>query len=282
MGDRSNLLSRRGFFTSLAGFATGAVLGNQGSGLVYAQVKEPPKWPWPYKKLDAQAVAKMASDLYATKSEFEQLKKGGKFTGYNCTEAAFEAIMTASGCPPIPTAIETAWGGGVAGWQCMCGALAACIDAIGVFHGRVTRGGKEKTTRVAQNMMDWFTKNAGAPCCHVSVTTRAKNEGWYGKKWGCPEHLYSCALWAGRCVEHVIELLNDEANGRLKGYRPPDYTKGCKACHSPMSGVSDCFACHDKESHLAKPHTSAPVSESIRTPKQPNYLIEEKGFLRKK
>jgi C_GCAxxG_C_C family probable redox protein len=180
---KSNLLSRRGFFTTLGGLVTGAAFGSPGLGLVPAESKELPKWPWPYKKLDPEGVAKAASDLYATKAEYEKLKKGAKFTGYNCTESAFEAIMTASGCP-IPTAIETAWVGGVAGWQCMCGALAACIDAIGVFHGRVTRGGKEKTVRVAQNMMDWFTKNAGAPCCHVSLTTRAKNEGWYGKKWG--------------------------------------------------------------------------------------------------
>jgi len=281
MGNSSSYLSRRNFFTSVAGFVTGAILGKAGPGLVSAQVKEPLKWPWPYKKLNPHAVAKMASDLFMTKTEYEKLTKRGKFAGYNCAEAAFEAIIKASGCP-VPTAMQTAWGGGVAGWQCMCGALAACIDAIGVFHGRVTRGGKEKTANIAQNMMDWFTKNAGAPCCHVSVTTRAKNEGWYGKKWGCTEQLYSCALWTGRCVEHVIELLNDEADGKLKKYKPPEYTKGCNACHSPMSGVSDCFVCHDKEAHLAKPHTSAPVFESIRNPKQPNYLKEEKGFLRKK
>jgi hypothetical protein len=81
-------------------------------------------------------------------------------------------------------------------------------------------------------------------------------------------------------VERVIELLNAEAEETERIH--PDYAKGCKACHDPMSGVSDCFACHDKESHLAKPHTSAPVAESIRTPNQPNYLIEEKGYLRKK
>ena len=281
MGDRSGLLSRRDFFTSLAGFATGAVLGNPGSGLVSAQVKEPPKWPWPYKKLDPQAVAKMASDLYATKAEYERLQKGGRFSGFNCSEAAFEAIITASG-NSIPTALATPWWGGVGGWQCMCGALAACIDAIGLFHGRVTRGGKEKTEKLARNMMDWFTKQAGAPCCHVSLTTRAKNEGFFGKKWACPEQLYSCAKWSGRCVEQVIGLLNAEADGKLKAYNPPDYTKGCKACHNPMSGVSDCFACHDKDSHLAKPHTSSPVAESIRTPRQPNYLKEEKGYLIKK
>jgi len=189
--------------------------------------------------------------------------------------------MKAAGCP-LPTAIETAGGGGIVGWQCICGALAGTIDAIGAFHGRTIRGGSETTRELAHQMMDWFTKTAGAPCCHVSATTRSKNEGWFGKNWGCPEHLYSCSLWTGRVVEHAVELLNMKADGTIVSYTPPEYTKGCQACHNPMTGVSDCFACHDQKSYTERPHTHAPVGESLRTPKQPNYLEREKGYLSSK
>jgi hypothetical protein len=86
----------------------------------------------------------------------------------------------------------------------------------------------------------------------------------------------------GRVVEYTIDLLNAEADGKFTAYKPPDFTKGCASCHNPMSGVSECFACHDKKSYSATPHTHAPVEQSIRNPKQPNYMKKDIGYLREK
>jgi hypothetical protein len=118
----------------------------------------------------------------------------------------------------------------------------------------------------------------------VSVSTRAKQEGWYNPtgKWGSPDHYYSCALWTGRVAEYTIDLLNAEADGKYTAYKPQEYTKGCQSCHPPVPGISDCFACHDQNSYSAKPHTHAPVAQSVRNPKQPDYMKKVRGYLREK
>jgi len=286
MDEEKKSWSRRGFVGALSGLAAGILVGIKGPKLFEAEAYDRSSLPpWPYKKLYSTAVAKQASDLYLSKAEYELLKKGvGTFTGMCCNEAAILAITKASGYS-LPPAILSTFGGGVAGWGCLCGAVTGCLSAIACFHGKITRDTRsgDNAFPLAQRLMDWFTKNEGAPCCHVSVSTRAKQEGWYGQNWGSADHYYSCALLTGRTVEYTIDLLNAEADGKFAAYKPQEYTKGCASCHNPMSGVSDCFACHDKKSYTATPHTHAPVEGSIRNPKQPtNYMKKDEGYLRVK
>ena len=281
MDEKKKNWTRRSFI-ALSGLAAGVLVGTKGPKLFEAEAFDRSSLPpWPYKRLHATAVAKKASDLYLTKVEYEELKSGtGVFTGMCCNEAVILAITESSGYT-LPPAILSTFGGGVAGWGCLCGAVTGGLTAIACFHGKITRDTKssDNTFPMAQQLMDWFTKTQGAPCCHVSVSSRAKQEGWNGQKWGSPDHYYSCAKLSGRVTQFTIDLLNADADGKFKAYSPPEYTKGCASCHNPMSGVSDCFACHDKKSYSAKPHTHGPVDLSIRNPKQPNYLKKENGYL---
>ncbi len=285
MEEKRSIWSRRGFIGTLSGVAAGLLVGIKGPKLFEAEAFDLNSLPpWPYKRLHSTAVAKKVSDLYLTKREYDALKSGtGVFTGMCCNEAVFEGVIKSSGYS-LPAALLGAFGGGVSAWGCLCGALTGGLAVIGCFHGKITRDTKSSdvTFPLGQKLMDWFTKTQGAPCCHVSVSSRAKQEGWHGQKWGSPDHYYSCALLSGRVAEYTIDLLNAEADGKFTAYKPPEYTKGCATCHNPMSGVSDCFACHDQKSYSAKPHTHAPVDLSIRNPKQPNYMKKENGYLREK
>ncbi len=285
MDEKRKNWSRRGLLGTAGAVAAGVLVGVKGPKLFEAEAIERSSYPpWPYKRLYSTAVAKKASDLYLSKAEYELLKKGvGTFTGMCCNEAALLSIVEASGYQ-LPAFLST-YGGGIGGWGCLCGAVAGCLTAIGCFHGKITRDTKSDdiTFPLTHRLMDWFTKNEGAPCCHVSVSTRAKQEGWSGQNWGSPDHYYSCALLTGRTVEYTIDLLNEAADGKFKAYGPPDYTKGCASCHNPMAGVSDCFACHSQKSYTAKPHTHSAVEQSIRNPKQPtNYMKKDEGYLRVK
>ena len=288
---KMNLSRRRFVTTTLAGVGAGVLAGTMGTKVLEAEAVELSSLPpWPYQKLHSQAVAKKASDLFLSKAEYEALKSGtAGFTGMCCNEAALQAIVKSSGYS-LPAGITSAFGGGVAGWGCLCGAITGALCGVGCFHGKITRDtqGSGKAFPIAQRLMDWMTKTAGAPCCHVSVSTRSRNEGWFGQKWGSPDHYRSCALWTGRVVEYTVKLLNADADGKFTAYKPPDYTKGCATCHNPMSGVSDCFACHDEKSYsgakgekwpAADPHKHGAVPDSIRNPKQPNYLKRENGYL---
>ena len=285
MDEKRKNWSRRGLLGTAGAVAAGILVGVKGPKLFEAEAFDRSSLPpWPYKRLHATAVAKKASDLYLTKVEYEELKSGtGTFTGMCCNEAVILAITESSGYT-LPPAILSTFGGGVAGWGCLCGAVTGGLTAIACFHGKITRDTKssDNTFPMAQQLMDWVTKTQGAPCCQVSVSTRAKQEGWSGQNWGSPDHYFSCAKLTGRVTEYVIDLLNAEVDGKFKAYKIPEYTKNCAACHNPMAGVSDCFACHDQKSYSAKPHTHSAVDVSIRNPKQPNYLKKENGYLREK
>jgi C_GCAxxG_C_C family probable redox protein len=276
--EKTKKVSRREFIAAAGGFALGTVVGSGKLDLLTGAKAEGPLFPWKWKVIDPEPVAQKAADYYVSKVEYDKLQHGGKFAGFNCTEAAFAALTEAQGVP-VTKAMQTQGGGGVAGWQCICGALAGSLDAISIYHGREVRGDKSTEAQPVRHLMDWFTKTAGAPCCHVSVTTRARNEGWAGKNWGCPDHLYSCALLTGRVVEKTVELLNLAAEGKLQPYKVPEVGGSCKVCHQPMTGVSDCTACHDKQGYTQVPHKPAPIAEAVRNPKQPNYLKLEKGYL---
>jgi len=281
MEEKKKNWTRRSFI-ALSGLATGVLVGIKGPKLFEAEAFDRSSIPpWPYKKLHATAVAKKASDLYLTKVEYEELKGGtGTFTGMCCNEAVLLSVIESSGYTLAPAILST-FGGGVAGWGCLCGAVTGALTAIACFHGKITRDtqSSNNTFPMAQQLMDWFTKTQGAPCCHVSVSSRAKQEGWKDQKWGSPDHYYSCAKLSGRVTQYAIELLNAEADGKSKAYTPPAYTKSCASCHNPMAPMSDCFACHDQKSYSAKPHTHGAVDLSIRNPKQPNYLKKENGYL---
>lgn len=282
MEEKKKNWSRRGFIGTLSGVAAGVLVGIGGPKLFEAEAYNASDIPpWPYRKLFPTAVAKKASDLYLTKVEYELLKKGvGKFTGMCCNEAVVEAIIQSAGYGLRP-AILSAFGGGVAGWGCLCGAVTGALTAIGLFHGKIGRDtySSANTFPMAQALMDWVTKDQGAPCCHAIVSARAKTEGWSGQKWGSADHYMSCALFSGRVTEKVIEILNSEYDGKFVAYAPPAYTKGCQSCHNPLAGVADCFACHDEKSYTAKPHGHAAVSQSVRHPKQPNYMNKDEGYL---
>jgi hypothetical protein len=229
-------LSRRGFLASAGKLAAGATAGAIGLSMAIgsqAEAAETPAWPWPYKRIDPNAVDKRGEELYWKVS---------------CSQGVFQAVCEALGHPftTIPYGMVK-WGeGGGVGWGSHCGALVGGNTAIGLVH---------QDSKVYQPLIKeltgWYTEfiGHGSPLCHVSVTEWAKENGVQVESQARKER---CGRVTGVVARKVAELLNaqdEQAFATLFGPRWSVVT--CLSCHGTagMSDVRngvlmDCAPCH--------------------------------------
>lgn len=89
----------------------------------------------------------------------------------NCAEAVFKSILITSGreCPMELFRLASAFGRGMGGAGCTCGALVGGQMAIGAFWGRDNEKGPttEQCARAAKILHDRFRKFHGATCCRI-------------------------------------------------------------------------------------------------------------------
>ncbi len=209
-----------------------------------------PAWPWPYAKLDPQAVAQAA---------YEGFYKGA------CMYGAFNAIVGALqkqvGSPftMIPTDMTRYGEGGLVGWGTLCGALNGSSAAINL----VTKD----YSPIVDELTSWYTTTAlptftpanpkvkisatsvsDSPLCHVSVTEWCKASG---SKSESPERAERCARVCASVASHAVELLNAKlAGGTIPAATYGASVKTCGACHlkggviENARGKMDCVQCH--------------------------------------
>lgn len=250
-------LSRRELFRDVGKFVGGAAVGagitKLSSGSVPARAEEVPEWPWPYEKLDPQAVAERGYKAYFN---------------LHCCAGSFEAIVgelrEQVGYPYtlIPSKMMVYGAGGQAGWGTICGALNGSNAAINLA--------TKDYMALSSELIGWYTETAipaykprapknakiettsvsGSPLCHVSVTKWCDASGFGSTS---PERAERCARLVAQVSAHAAELLNQHAAGKFKAtWAAPAVVGDCLKCHGPDGsqantfGKMDCLDCHDQ------------------------------------
>lgn len=238
MGTKEKL-SRRGFLATAGKLAAGASVGAAGLSLVTGSkvassaAVDIPEWPWPYKKLDPEAVYWKGVEGYKRAA---------------CSEGAFWAITNELGFPYTlvpPGMLKWGEGGGV-GWGSHCGALIGASSAIALVHKD-----SKVYTNLIKELTGWYTEflGSGSPLCHVSVTEWAKQNG---VKVESQERKDRCARLTGEVAKKAAELLNLQADGQFQPLFGPRWSAvQCHSCHGKdgmndvRAGViQDCVPCH--------------------------------------
>ncbi len=243
-------LSRRGFLAGagklVASAAAGAaglsvLAGSQGSSAAAIEI---PEWPWPFKKLDPEAVYWKGVENYY---------KGG------CGYGSFSALVDTAGHPfnTVPVGMLKFGEGGVAGWGSHCGALLGSSAFIGLVH-------KDSAiyAKLINELTLWYTEElgSGSQLCHVSVTEWAKKNHVAVDS---QERKDRCARLTGEVAKKAVLLLNAQADGQFQPMVGPRASVvGCISCHGKPgleqvrnTVLQDCTACHD-EPHKNRSRTN--------------------------
>lgn len=241
---RAQAVSRRGFLASAGKIAVAATAGAAGLSVIAAkgtEAADAPAWPWPYKKLDPEAVYWRANSLYYQ---------------YGCSQAAFEAIIAELGQPytSVPTGMMRFGEGGVVGWGSHCGALLGSSAAIALVHKDPAVASKLIT-----QMTGWYSEfiGSGSVLCHISVTEWSKANGVTVESQARKDR---CARVAGETAKKAVLLLNAQADNAVQlTFGPREAVVGCQGCHGAngMSNVragvlQDCTSCHTDQPHTKK------------------------------
>ncbi len=234
-------VSRRGLLIGAGKIAAGAAIVTAG-GLTLASEAEArkAKYPWPYKKLDIDKVAKIA---------YENWYKD--FCCYAVTSAILVPLREKVGEPytsfPI---ISTRWGhGGAVGWGTLCGTL----TGVGIVTSLVAGKTGEK---ILNDVIYWYTQEnlpvykpakprariknvnkSNSPLCHISVGRWMEKEG---VKFFSPQRKERCARLSADVAVQTVKLLNAWADGK---YVP---THGSQAKMHKMPAQNNCRDCHSK------------------------------------
>jgi C_GCAxxG_C_C family probable redox protein len=253
-------VSRRNLLKSAGGLVLGLGLGGlaripQG-GAAESQAGAP-DLPWPYKKLDLDAVAERG---------YEGYYKGA------CCYGAFDGIVgelrREVGGPynTFPAAMMAFGEGGVAGMSTLCGALNGAAMAIFLTVGGADKEKKDKAFALIRELYTWYeqeqlpdytpkkpkfrivTSVSRSPLCHVSVTKWCKVSK---VKSFSAERAERCAWIAASVARHAALMLNENAAGTFKAaHALSASTKTCRSCHDQggvlenTRGMMDCGGCH--------------------------------------
>ena len=203
---------------------------------------------WPFKKLDADAVAKIAYDNYMDLWCASTVLKG-----------IFDPLAQSVGGPYKTFPVESMkWAhGGLAGWGTVCGTMVGASTAIGFVTGNV-----DTAEAMSNDLMFYYantvlpvfkpakgtwaeikrTTKADTPMCHISVGRWMAEEG---VAFLSSERAERCARVAATIAAKTAEMLNawDAAGGT---YTP---------VHKPLANVlangitsqNNCTDCHGKE-----------------------------------
>lgn len=246
-------LSRRDLLVGTGAFAAGAALAALFGGRTTTAAVEVPPWPWPYRPLDPEAVARAGYDGYW---------RGACM--YGVAAAIIGELARVVGHPYtlLPLDMFRYGSGGFAGWGTLCGAL----NGAGVAVALVTP--KEAHAPILEELTGWYTRTAfpiyrpegkaelttsvaGSPLCHVSVSKWCAASGQRADSDARKER---CARLTADVAAQAVRLLNAYHQGAFAAtFALSPETAGCLSCHG-SSGMSDtlgrmeCTDCHS-------PHT---------------------------
>lgn len=122
--------------------------------------------------------------------------------GLNCAESVLKAVLTHNGksCPPGLLATASAFGAGIGGGGCVCGALAGGVIAMGALFGK---DGKA----LANALHEDFRQENGATCCRILSRDLII---------GSPERLAACAQRTAAAAGFAAAIVRREYGERHK------------------------------------------------------------------
>ena len=207
--------------------------------------------PWPYVKLDPDAVA-------------ERAYKG--FLDGHCMYGSFVGIIgelaEKKGAPysNFPFAMMKIGAGGMADWASLCGALNGSALAVSLL--------SSDPKPIVDELFNWYqsealpdyrprqkprveitTKSvAHSVLCHASVSRWCEKANVKSFSLDRDER---CAWLTASCAKKTVLLLNNQADGAFKAVFPiPKEVQECRSCHDKGSqledtrGKMDCAPCH--------------------------------------
>ncbi len=257
---------RNAGFTAVAGAV--ALAGCAPKKIVEEVVKEIPPHPWPYPRIDVEAVRKLGHARYYDND-----------CGYGSFAAIIETMRELVGFPytQIPTDMLGFGAGGVSGWGTTCGALLGAAAAINLMTTH------EDARKLVDQLLAWYSQTpfpseisndyaanhaylvaeyktdqklvssvSHSPLCHVSVTNWCKESGFAS---GSKERSERCGRLTGDVAAKAVELLNEHRDGTFKAvFKLSDETTGCMTCHKKgesypagqfTQGKMECLDCHE-------------------------------------
>lgn len=120
----------------------------------------------------------------------------------NCAEAVFKGVLGAAGrdCPLAVLRLASAFGRGMGGAGCTCGALIGGQMALGTFFGRTSERGftSEQCAGAAKELHDRFKAENRATCCRILHK---------GLPYGTPEQFESCCGRAALAAELTAAVI---------------------------------------------------------------------------
>lgn len=120
----------------------------------------------------------------------------------NCAEAVFKGVLLAAGreCPLGTLRLASAFGRGMGGAGCACGALIGGQMALGAFFGRTSERGftSAQCADAAKELHDRFKAENRATCCRILHK---------GLPYGTPEQFESCCGRAALAAELAATVI---------------------------------------------------------------------------
>ena len=232
-------LSRRELFFKAGRVAAGTALLTAGGLSLVPETQAKAPFPWPYKKLDFDEVARLA---------YENWYKN--FCCYAVTSGILIPLKKKVGEPYTHFPVEsTRWGhGGAVGWGTLCGTL----TGVGIVTGLVAGRDGEK---ILNDVIAWYTdtdlpvftperpksriihiNKSDSPLCHISVGRWMKKEG---VTFYTPQRAERCARLSADVASKTVKLLNAWSDGSyvsVHGYQAKTHEmpsqNNCGDCHS--------------------------------------------------
>ncbi len=123
----------------------------------------------------------------------------------NCAESALKALLVEAGlpCPVQVTSLASAFGRGMGGAGCCCGALIGGQMALGFLFGRTEERGEPpaRCARLAKELHDRFVAKNRASCCRILHR---------GMPYGSAEQFDACAVRAAEAAELAARIFLEE------------------------------------------------------------------------
>ena len=253
-------VSRRGWLKNAGVACFGAASGGLATSLCTATTTsgmEPTPLPWPYVKLDPEAVAATAYEMH--------FKAG---CCYAVSASIIGELKKKVGAPYTiwPTELMTYGGAGVAGIGTLCGGLNAAAMVTFLVTGSADKTKNGKASEITRDIYNWYAETSlptfcpPAPkadivhtvcrsnICHISVTKWCKAAKC---KISSKEREERCARVSGSVARRTVELLNTHLAGEFKPIcKLPAEAQKCRDCHDKGSAREDarvqmdCGVCH--------------------------------------
>ena len=123
---------------------------------------------------------------------------------FNCAETVLKAVLEESGMPcPLETVrLASAFGRGMGGAGCYCGALVGGQMTIGALFGRMQETGfpPEGCAILSKQLYDRFVQHNRATCCRILHK---------GLPFGTPEQFDACAIRAACAAEITAQVIRE-------------------------------------------------------------------------